>query len=280
MAKMSTEDLEGKLRALRLKTSPTLDARVKEMWSRAERDAAGDKAPSPHRITRLRFKPIVAAAVVAAVCAVALTVWWLLGGGGAAPSAYAELMEALENSKAAEWVHLQGTVAGEEVEVWVSLQPLQVFTRTGQRVEANDYFANRKYVYDSTTRTVTFGYLADEPELEKAQSYYDVMLQGLQRAREAGAEVTRTREVVEGRTYSTFTVSEPKQRFIVDPQAHRIVRMEGETTRAGKFVINVDYPREGPSEILSRYELHIAASQLVESGLAALIGRDEKSGNG
>ena len=260
MDPIESEELERKLREVRLKTSPGLDARVKKLGERLGRGSRVAEETVPRTRRRLFARLGKMAGVAAAVLVAVLVVWWLIERHKLEPSAYAQLLQAAENSKAAEWVHMQRTVASEEEEVqmeaWASLQSAWSFQKLGERIEAFDFQSHRRYIYDPATRTITIDYLAlgseDENRLKKARNYYEFWLMALERAKEQGIEVIRSEEVIDGKTCIVFTLTEAakgiQSRVVVDAQVQRIIRMESESPTES-VAINLDYPETGPADI-------------------------------
>ncbi len=187
-----------------------------------------------------------ALALVGAGCLVAVALWWFSGAGGPTASAHAELVQAVENSNGAEWVHLLKSVSGEEtVEAWFSFTPFRGFWRMGDRVAHRDLASNRLYAYDPSSGTIAIDYFSGEPQVENAMNYYDLVLEGLDRAEDM------RKEIIHGKTYTVFTVTSKDGqtgRITVDPQVQRVVMMQKESKR-GLVVIAVDYPATGPADI-------------------------------
>ena len=200
-------------------------------------------------------------AAAAAVCLLAFVGWWLMSNGyELIPSAYAELAEAIENTKAAEWVHSKMTIDGKQVEGWVSFKPDRSITREGERVEFVDYQAGRHWKYDPEARTITILTMVEEENpLAGAESYLDLMLAGFEGAEEEeGVSLVKGEEVIDGKKYVTYSVTVDREevsgtgRILVDPELNRVVRMERFVESEGMTepqVIEFEYPKTGPADI-------------------------------
>ena len=199
------------------------------------------------------------AAGMAAVCLVAFVAWLLLSGNGPTRSAYAALMEAVESTQKAEWLHTKGKVAGEDFELWLSLHPFRGFVRRGDRVEGADEASQRAYEYDPAARTLTVKYMDEVPrEVQEAENYLAVIMRGIERAqREHLIEISTSKELVLGRTHTVYSITKTdvrgETRLIVDESSRRIVRMESSVAKGplgpGPFAIEFDYPETGPTDI-------------------------------
>lgn len=259
MQKMSTEELEKKLKALRLTTSPDLDARVKEVWTKVDGGAEPSTGHAGVRVWLIR------SALAAAVCLVALGFWWLLKGHGFAPSAYAELLEAVNNSEAAEWVHWHTAPQGLEQDHWVAFRPYRHFIKREDRITAFDYGQRRRYIYDVSSRTLTIDPIEKGSErLEKAKNFFEDCMASIEAAQARGARVSisKAQETIDGKTYTVFTRTNKegtyRSRYIVDPNTQRIIRWEGIPLAGfrdptGYYKVprsmEYDYPDTGPEDI-------------------------------
>ena len=250
MVEINDEELERRLSAIRLKTSPGLDARVMELGMQ----------PVPRTGRHLSTRVARLAAATVAVCMVVVLAWWLLSRSEVMPSAYAELMEAVENSKAAEWVHIRMDVDGQQVEGWVSFKPTRTFTKEGERVEVVDYQAGRSWKYDPEARTITIIEMANEEDpFAGVGSYLDFMLAEFEQAKhEEGLSLVKGEEIIEGKKYIIFTVRVEAEgvsaqgRVIIDPELNRVARMERFVESEGMTkpqVIEYEYPKTGPADI-------------------------------
>ena len=98
----NTNDLEKSIENLQLKTSPATDQRI---LTDALAALAQSTQTSSRRTIMKKHWPKFAAA--AAVITVAIfSSWWFQLSPDMASSAYAELTQAIDNTKAAEWVHV------------------------------------------------------------------------------------------------------------------------------------------------------------------------------
>ena len=258
MDPLNDEELEQKLRAIRLRASPELDARVKELGKRLRPHSRQQTEPTGRRRRFLRLGKLAAAAAAALV--VGFVAWRIVSDNEVMPSAYAELMQAVENTKAAEWVHIRMDVDGQQAEVWVSFKPNRLFTKEGQRAEVVDFQAGRRWKYDPEARTITILEMVNEEDpFAGAESYLDLMLGWFERAKhEEGVSLVKGEEIIEGKKYTIFTVRVEAEavsgqgRVIIDPELNRVARMEGFVESEGMTepqVIDFEYPKTGPADI-------------------------------
>lgn len=276
--------MEQKLKAVRLQTSKALDERVlgaaRETAAPGEEDipmtqelaieSAGRARAPKWRLKSRAFK--VALTVATAACVLAGMFWWLttvpVSGPGPVPvprmAAYASLVEAMENSKAAEWVHMRSEMNGQEAEAWISFQPYRNFSITPDSIAVEDHVEERRYSYDRNTNTITIDALprGSEDPMDDATNFFDAMMAGMKMMQETyGVEVTQSRELLDDWTYDVITVSLKgmSSRTIINPETQRIIRSEGVTTdeagqQKNRVVIYFDYPESGPADI---YELGV-----------------------
>ncbi len=252
MNAIDKKETERLLKGIELDPSPRLENRMRELWAEAmRRGEAGHHGLSRKRLLRV-------GATIAAVCLALLAGRYLLSGRGVMPSAYAELMEAAQNSQAAQWLHVTGTAGGQEVEGWGSLRPFRTFVKRGDQVEAADAEAHREYKYDPATNTLTVLYLAEAPEMLQASSFLAAMLTQLERAEQEGLiEITKRHVLVDGRKYEVYTVTLNNEEAMeatltVDSSTQRLVRIESQACPpggCGPMELAFDYPDSGPADI-------------------------------
>ncbi len=209
------------------------------------------KLASPRRVW-FRLTKIAAAAVI---CLAVLGLWWLSTGPDMANSAYAELLQAVDNTKAAEWLHYKVSISGQEAEAWMSFQPFRAFSRFAGRVASLDSVAGRQYEYDPSTRTLTV-YHWKHAMLEQSQDFFTAMTGGLEEHKPEGSKVSKDTELVNGKSYMVYTVEYKgsRIRYIVDPSIQRLVRFEVSPINASSgdsqsVIANVDYPESGPADV-------------------------------
>ena len=257
MVEIDDAELERRLRAIRLGTSERLDARVKALAERLQPASTAGTSCVPRIRRRLVTRLGKLTAAVAAGCVLVAFAWGFLGKLGPMPSAYGELMEAAENSQKAEWLHAQGTVSGEDVEMWGSLRPLRSFVKRGDHVKALDAEAHRQYTYDPATNTLTIQYMPGAPP-ELAQNFLAVVMARLERSEKEGrVQITMSREVVGGAQHAVYTVTlidgGQQATLTVDASTQRLVKMESQEAQGpfgpGPFEIEFDYPQTGPRDI-------------------------------
>ena len=247
--------LEERMRASLAKFRQELGAHP-YVAKREGRGAAG-VWPALHRFLRPAYGLAAAAAVV-----LAAMLWWATSGPTPTMSAYASLAEAIENSKAAEWVHIVSTSQGKtRNEEWLSFRPFRRFTRDRSFIFLFDSVERRKYQYDIAANTVTIDPLegTGNDQVSKAPNLYDAVMGTLKDAK--GGAVSETSETIDGKKRLVFTLAESgtapsgtnvtiTRRYVVDPEAKRFVSAEakvgdGETIAT----VVIDYPAEGPRDI-------------------------------
>ena len=207
-----------------------------------------------------RAAALKAAAVALAVCAALIAMRWLSTQPGVMPSAYAQLMEAVENSQKAEWLHAKATMEGETVEAWYSLHPFRVFLKRGDRVDAADAATRREYEYDPTERTLTVKYMSEVPQqVRNAPSFLAAVMGQLEQAKREGMlQVSVAEDLVAGRRCNvyTLTLTEDSSQvctLTVDISAQRLVTVENRMPKGprspGPFQMDFDYPESGPADV-------------------------------
>ncbi len=259
MAPINSEELERRLKEVRLKTSAGLDARVKKLGERLGRGSRGAEETVPRTRRRLfvRFGKVAGAA---AALVVVLAAWWLIGKHDHAlePSAYADLEEAVKNTKAAEWVHMKGTIGEQEFEAWASFQPFRVLMKAGDIVAVADGLTGTVSAYDAASRTIRIDDRAvteDDP-LQGVTSLFDAAMKEIETAKERGqaeARIEEREEIVGKRTKKVFTITDRKgdeTRITIDPALRRVICIEHTTAEGKREVeLNVDYPETAPPDI-------------------------------
>ncbi len=216
------------------------------------------KLASPKRVW-FRLTKIAAAAAVIAVAIVGS--WWFQASPDMASSAYAQLAQAVDNSKAAEWVHFRTIQAGEEVEGWISIQPYRQFIRRSNSIECIDVQTAQRFEYNVSSRTLMVKLI---PELRservlallKKSSFFEVSLASIEQLKEdQGFKVTRTQQEIDGKTYTVLHVTSETNEHMsgqikIDPELSRIVSITipGSVSRE-PMTINLDYPANGPEDI-------------------------------
>ncbi len=263
MRMKGVHDTERSIRNLRARTSASADERILEDASAAlarsmrKRSSQSRSGLWKRRTTAKSRWAVLAAA--AAICAVVVFARWYLTEHKVMPSAYAELLEAVENSKAAEWVHLRGEVAGQELDGWVSFHPLRVFLRSNFLVANWDSATQRLTAYDPANRTIRTQDTAGTPwsipaVFEGVNSFFDATMKQIERAKEEeGAEIAEEKQVVAGMRCTLFIISGEKgseNRIMVDPLGKRVIRVEM-VGADGKLIgaSDIDYPETGPADI-------------------------------
>ncbi len=211
------------------------------------------KLASPKRVW-FRLPKIAAAAAVIAVAI--LGAWWFQGSPDMASYAFAGLLEAVDNTKSAEWVHVRAVVAGEEIEQWISFQPFRHLHKSSERVMYKDGRTHRSYLYDPSTRTITIEYVVTE-SMEQKQSFLDFMLAAVDTFKgKENTEVLKKKETINGKVYTVYTLNFTGQEVMgsmewrVDPKAKRVVNLRAQGGQLPEpVVIHFDYPDSGPADI-------------------------------
>ena len=201
------------------------------------------------------------ASVAAVICLAVLGFWWFRAGPDMASSAYAEFAQAIENSKAAEWVHYRTIQGGEQVEGWISMQPYRQFSRKGNSIDYIDGQTAQSFHYDVSNRTLTMKLIPElrsEPfvTLLKKKSFLEVALAGFEHLQEdQKLQFTRGQRIIDGKTYTILSVNsktnkDMQMQITIDPAVHQIISIMGPDANSGeRITINLDYPETGPADI-------------------------------
>jgi hypothetical protein len=200
----------------------------------------------------------IGVAAAAACIVVALVGWWHFssspnGGPVLVQSAYAQLVEAIEQSKQAEWVRMVAVVPGsrDQIEAWQSFKPTRIGHKDpGGKCSYLEEETGKRFEYDPSTGTVKI--LDSFPSEWEAESMMDAVEKTLQGVRDSGGKVVSNNETVGGKVCVVYSVrsAEDKEtyRLAVDTTQRRVVRFwsfsNGQAV-AGDF----DYPASGPESI-------------------------------
>lgn len=265
---MNDENIEQILKRIGRQDMP---ADVQAMAEETAESFSKSFMPSrQHILWRTIVETKIAKPTAAAACAVItlVVVWLFFASSGSVPSAYAELIQAIENSTTVEWVHLSITeYAGQEEngkwtgvesteiyakEQWLSFRPFRVYSiGTTGVISLDDYPNRRGYAYDPKTNTLTIGY---ENGGEHMQEY---SLRGAMNrfmSEFVTADVTKVPVRAGERALTAFYVQTSPYAdrilWLVDPQTELILRFEKiDYEDKGKQVIIYDYPETGPADI-------------------------------
>ncbi len=251
-----TNDLERSLENLQLKTTAETDQRI--LGDALAALAQSTRNSLRSTIMKKHWPKLAAAAVII----VAIMGSWLFQASpDMASSAYAELLQAVDNSKATEWVHFRTIQAGEEVEGWISIQPYRQFIRRSNTIECIDAQTAQRFEYNVSSRTLMVKLI---PELRservlallKKSSFFEVSLAGIEQIKEdQGLKVTRTQQEIDGKTYTVLHLTSETNEHMsgqirIDPELSRIVSITipGSVSRE-PMTIDLDYPTSGPEDI-------------------------------
>ena len=252
------------IRRFRFKASAELDARVQGAIERAAADPEGTSVgvrPNVWRVI-IRSKMTKPAAAACGVLAIA-AIWYILAAPGMAPSAYAELVQAVENSRNVDCVHIsEMEYDGEEIDGewtwtettdrasqrWISYRPHRMCTiaPTGQ-VSFYDYPNRRKYYYEPEPNELDITYVMPvwPPKDDRRIGYREQLPEG--------PDVVRSTEEIDGKKVIVFLM-EPDQsgyvRLWVDPETRLLVQSERvDFARQWRGVCKWDYPEPAPADI-------------------------------
>jgi hypothetical protein len=181
-----------------------------------------------------------------------------------APAAYAELLQTIDNSTRAKWVHCvetgydgintYGTWSWEinddsPEESWFSLGPAHCYRVTSNGyISLDDYQNRRGYAYNPETNTLTVDYENAELKVHSLAEVTALLLEDV-RLREG---IVKKTEKIDGRIYLTFYYEDEagRERWLVDPQTKRLVQSEEiDYEDNEKNVRTYDYPKAGPENI-------------------------------
>jgi hypothetical protein len=212
------------------------------------------RAIRPRRIDVIR-RHIRGFATAAAAAAMVLAgmFWWMTAGTRAHMSAYAALEEAVENSQAAEWVHMAFALDGTQCEIWFSFSPHRKIVKDGSKGEITyaDYAAGEKRVYKKLSNSIHTSRVGLSGR-ENAGSMLDWLSDSMTRA-EDDRRYRVTNESAHG--VQTWTIAGEREVLSasIDTRQKRvtgIVRQETEADGSKRTVrYRVDYPQRGPADI-------------------------------
>ena len=214
------------------------------------------KLASPKRVWFRLTK--IAAAVI---CLAVLGLWWLSSSPDMASSAYAEMLEAVGNTQAAEWVHID--VEGSEVrEGWISFRPYRQCYATAKQVIYEDGLSGRLYSYEQSSQTITVKLLDRNAGMREKSGLLDFISTAIDTwAKKRGAEVLKNLETIEGKDYTIYSVKvtgQPKEGLLevkIDSEINRVVRVKfAGGSLPEPIIMRFDYPETGPADI---YELGV-----------------------
>jgi hypothetical protein len=217
-------------------------------------------AAYPRRLTPWRFpmRLIIPTATAASIL-VAAILWLTLTA--TAPSAYAQLAEAVENTKQAGWMHIHARMMGVPVEMWASFRDGSFYNKFGSRITGSDGPTHRQYTYDGATNTLTIKYSDIAYALGKANNFFDLLTNQLAKMEDDDRSEITTVDSAEGRrrTVRVRQKDAPDTWVSVtfDVRAKRLVEMEarnfgpdGKATGVPTHVtFQIDYLQAGPPDI-------------------------------
>ena len=206
-----------------------------------------------NRLAKIAASILIVAAIVAGIVLFTQT-------NGTATIAWAELSQAIDNSKAAEWVHFRAILAGKQAEGWISMQPFRQFVRESDSIQYIDGQTAQRFYYDVSSRTLTVQLIPElrsEPFVTaiKKKSFLEVALAGLEHLKEdQQIQMTRDQQEIDGKTYTVLYVTYEKDgtrtRIKIDTELSQIVSITGQDSVTRETTtINLDYPENGPEDI-------------------------------
>ena len=199
-----------------------------------------------HTARRWALRAIVAGAAAATIVIAMLV--GLTPNPGPQGSAYAELIQAVENARKAQWTHFLEMDGSEN---WVSFKPFLLFSKKDGKVTSIDKKANVQQEYDPDTKTLTLSLptLGDRLDTD-ADNMLDAIVHRIEDP-ESGVKVVKSTEKINGRDTTVYTVTfkedkkERTLRLFVDPEKKRWIGGED----WNKKTFEVDYPEKGPADI-------------------------------
>jgi hypothetical protein len=261
---MTPDELEQKLRGIRLTTSAALDERITSLIESSafahDAGAPGDSASAPIFHPRRPWLKLTLGLAAAILLAVAAT--WYFGNGHTlpvVPSAYAELEEALRNTAAAEWIHYKLEEHGKISEVWASFRPNREFTVTGKDIRAYDGQALLYISYDAETNSITtMNINENQLPFGNAESLVAGLSAQVEQFTKAGEGTVKKEQVLrDGKKQLVVTLTAEEGlgygKYTIDLETNRVLRMEFLRENAvdgdKPQVIDIDYPENGPEDI-------------------------------
>ena len=277
---MKKDEIEQTIQSLRACPGTEADERILADATAALAQATDEnsqRATRPRRMDMIRrhMKGFIAAAAAAAVVLVGMFLW-MTGGGKPPMSAYAELAQAVANTKAAEWVHYVQEYDGNKVEMWFSFQPFRQALKDEEHVLYIDGATSKTYYYSSVTKTISVDPIPGDEglaEMMKLKDFFSMEMAGVEMTEKEGGKVTKSSETLRGPVLcDVYTVSSDKGgqpwRVYVDAEAQRIMRMEPvadpNVMPSHDFKpVDYDYPANGPTDI---YALGVPKDAKVAEG--------------
>ncbi|HUW20609.1 MAG TPA: hypothetical protein VMW16_15030 [Sedimentisphaerales bacterium] len=256
-------------------TNPRMDdAVLGKVLTAQEQAIKTESAEYTPEIWRTIMKSkITKVAAAAAIVIAVISGLRFVGGPGIVPSAYAELMQAIENSATGEWIHLstieyeghkdngEWTWLESETETWdrekwYSFRPFRTYyvRATGEtttEIGLINHADRRAHSYNPKTNTLTIGYenAPDPAEGGGAEEFLKVVL-----AANTNSDVIKKAETIEGKDVTVLYdgADHDQCRWVVDPEANRIVQFQkvAYDDEKGRMTLTIwEYPDSGPADI-------------------------------
>jgi len=223
--------------------------------------------------------PARALAAAAAVGLVLVSTALLMPNGNSSGAAYAALMEAVQNSEAAEWAHIKIMTGDQVGEAWVSVMPLRQAMVTETRIQYLNVSEETLSVYDPAKNALTVqgqDLGGDFAKLQEAGSIRGLVMSVLQHQGDRHqAKMTQIRQEVDGKLRDVFTLDEEYEEKAAAVRSRTEVYVDVDTNRVERLVLTgdrfpqpytmqFDYPETGPLDI---YALGVPRdAKVVETG--------------
>ncbi len=260
---MDTSDIEVQIErslneAVRaFRPRPPLKETIRRRLFRREEPKAGPssegaKSGLPNRKRRILRIVKWCAPAAAACVAAALVILALLPSPTLVESAYAELAEAMQKSKSAQWVHGVGHRGDTQLELWICLHPFRTIHKSGQNVIFDDAETCRSLCYTHENNTIRVEDSTHDFRAGACQSLLDYLMDTITQDRDRGALLETTHQTVNGRKRKVFTVvsvdGKTRRTLAVDEASRRLARYEI-SEHGCESAFDFDYPASGPEDI-------------------------------
>jgi hypothetical protein len=242
------------LEPLRKDDAPVSQARLdcikQRVLAQAQQHARHNRGGGIRR--RWAWRGIVAAACIA----MAIAAGGILFHAAQPSPAYAELAKAVATTKAAEWVHLRGTLPDHSTEgqLWISFRPYRRLFSAGGRLGVSDGVSQTSQFYDPAEGTIQILPMQRDKWASTADSFYQATMAYMEQEVADGTSQLVCNEVtIDGKSYTQFeTVSRDSTRgilrILVDRADGRVASiMAGPADKP--IAAKVDYPATAPADL-------------------------------
>lgn len=190
--------------------------------------------------------PSAAACAAAAILIMAL----LPGPAVQSASAYAEMAKAIDNSRAAQWVHFVSFNG--QLETWASLHPYRVAQKSVQGVLYHDGDSLRALRYNPEQKTIEIQDFNPDAQDQASSSVFDLLISSFKEQEDRGAAIERSEAELNGKPCTIYQLKNAQgglwKKLAVETGAERVVQFEI-NEQGQHIVMDFDYPPSGPQDI-------------------------------